>query len=104
MRLFKRRCSDPNPQLVSLQPLDEVDNEHVEQREQGGLRSGQASPAISGTGACTPVLASPKPTRKGKITFLSQLLQGDACHSISNGCALRDVAFAFLGFRPLALV
>ncbi|CAH0561811.1 unnamed protein product [Brassicogethes aeneus] len=26
MRLFKRRCSDPNPQLVSLSPLSESDN------------------------------------------------------------------------------
>lgn len=25
MRLFKRRCSDPNPQLVSLSPLSEPD-------------------------------------------------------------------------------
>lgn len=23
MRLFKRRCSDPNPQLVSLSPLND---------------------------------------------------------------------------------
>lgn len=30
MRLFKRRCSDPNPQLVSLSPLtDSVETPEI---------------------------------------------------------------------------
>lgn len=78
MRLFKRRCSDPNPQLVSLQPLDEAPDEHVSSRLKSGpsgdmlgghrapkLRSGQASPVYNGTGTSTPIATSPKATRKG---------------------------------------
>lgn len=58
MRLFKRRCSDPSPQLVSLSPLtqDDVDTFIDKPRQ---TRSGQTSPA------CTPLSGSPKPHRKG---------------------------------------
>ncbi|KAK6642912.1 hypothetical protein RUM43_004414 [Polyplax serrata] len=76
MRLFRRRCSDPNPQLVSLQPISDSVNDEVYSTlesngggEGGGsvkIRSGQASPIIMGNGACTPVMSSPKAPRKGK--------------------------------------
>lgn len=71
MRLFKRRCSDPNPQLVSLQPLSDVINEDTLVEPEikvpdVKIRSGQASPVLFGTGSCTPILTSPKAVRKGK--------------------------------------
>ncbi|CAA9998471.1 unnamed protein product [Nesidiocoris tenuis] len=59
MRLFRRRSSDPNPQLVSLAPLS-ADSED----EAPGLRSGQASPASTGGG--TPLNGSPSFNRRGK--------------------------------------
>ena len=63
MRLFKRRCSDPSPQLVSLSPLsnDEADGNNTTVRQ---TRSGQASPVSKGSG--TPISGSPKVHRKGK--------------------------------------
>lgn len=80
MRLFRRRCSDPNPQLVSLQPISDSINDEVYSTlesngggEGGGsvkIRSGQASPIIMGNGACTPVMSSPKAPRKGKCRLL----------------------------------
>jgi len=65
MRLFKRRCSDPSPQLVSLSPItqegeDEVEVEVTRPRQ---TRSGQASPVR------TPVSGSPKAYRKGLSTW-----------------------------------
>lgn len=71
MRLFKTgRCSDPNPQLVSLQPISDGISEDVlseSETTSGGIRSGQASPVIYGNGSCTPILSSPKAVRKGKL-------------------------------------
>ncbi|KAG8303511.1 hypothetical protein J6590_007169 [Homalodisca vitripennis] len=58
MRLFKRRCSDPSPQLVSLSPLSQ--EEEAEGSKPRQTRSGQASPAR------TPVSGSPKAHRKGR--------------------------------------
>ncbi|KAL0278208.1 UNVERIFIED_CONTAM: hypothetical protein PYX00_000093 [Menopon gallinae] len=74
MRLFRRRCSDPNPQLVSLQPIEDVinDDDLPEAEISGGvprIRSGQSSPVIHGNGSCTPVLSSPKAARKGLSTW-----------------------------------
>lgn len=64
MRLFKRRCSDPSPQLVSLSPLsnDDTDGTSTTVRQ---TRSGQASPVSKGSG--TPVSGSPKVHRKGNL-------------------------------------
>ncbi|XP_046661733.1 uncharacterized protein LOC124354949 isoform X3 [Homalodisca vitripennis] len=61
MRLFKRRCSDPSPQLVSLSPLSQ--EEEAEGSKPRQTRSGQASPAR------TPVSGSPKAHRKGLSTW-----------------------------------
>lgn len=61
MRLFKRRSSDPNPQLVSLAPLSPDSDE--EGMKQWHPRSGQASPVA--VGSSTPISGSPKITRKG---------------------------------------
>lgn len=72
MRLFKRRCSDPNPQLVSLQPISDAISEDVfpeSETTAGRIRSGQASPIIYGNGSCTPILSSPKAVRKGLSTW-----------------------------------
>ncbi|XP_054278483.1 uncharacterized protein LOC128996955 isoform X3 [Macrosteles quadrilineatus] len=63
MRLFKRRCSDPSPQLVSLSPISQEDEEEVEEVRPRQTRSGQASPAR------TPVSGSPKAYRKGLSTW-----------------------------------
>ncbi|XP_039276706.1 uncharacterized protein LOC111046132 [Nilaparvata lugens] len=67
MRLFKRRCSDPSPQLVSLSPLTQEEVEEVETsacaKPPRQTRSGQASPAR------TPLSGSPKPHRKGLATW-----------------------------------
>lgn len=75
MRLFRRRCSDPNPQLVSLQPISDVivnDDDLGNVDSNGGvkIRSGQASPVIMGNGSCTPISSSPKTARKGKAMML----------------------------------
>lgn len=52
MRLFKRRCSDPSPQLVSLAPIETQDlNEPT---------SGYTTPK----GYATPESGSPKPQKK----------------------------------------
>ncbi|KAF6215761.1 hypothetical protein GE061_000094 [Apolygus lucorum] len=63
MRLFRRRSSDPNPQLVSLAPLS-VESED----ESPGIRSGQASPASTGGGS-TPLNGSPAFNRRGLATW-----------------------------------
>lgn len=55
MRLFKRRCSDPSPQLVSLSP--------IEQDRRDVSPSGYATPK----GCITPDNGSPKPHKKSKI-------------------------------------
>nr|XP_014287107.2 uncharacterized protein LOC106687635 [Halyomorpha halys] len=65
MRLFKRRSSDPNPQLVSLAPLSPDSDE--EGMKQWHPRSGQASPVA--VGSSTPISGSPKITRKGLATW-----------------------------------
>lgn len=68
MRLFKRRCSDPSPQLVSLSPI--ANDEDQEDLDGHCLNyenlSGQNSPA--GKGSQTPIDGSPKSHRKGKWT------------------------------------
>uniref|UniRef100_A0A1B6C200 PDZ domain-containing protein n=2 Tax=Clastoptera arizonana TaxID=38151 RepID=A0A1B6C200_9HEMI len=65
MRLFKRRCSDPSPQLVSLSPLSQDEAEDPVKPRQ--TRSGQASPVSKGP--ATPVSGSPKTHRKGLSTW-----------------------------------
>lgn len=62
MRLFKRRCSDPSPQLVSLSPLTQEDVDGSDEKPRQ-TRSGQTSPAR------TPLSGSPKPHRKGIINI-----------------------------------
>ncbi|XP_050419893.1 uncharacterized protein LOC126832900 [Adelges cooleyi] len=57
MRLFKRRCSDPSPQLVSLSPI-----EHQDQKE---ATSGYTTPK----GCITPENGSPKPHKKCLATW-----------------------------------
>lgn len=66
MRLFKRRSSDPNPQLVSLAPLS-PDSDSEDGVKQWHPRSGQASPVA--IGSSTPISGSPKITRKGLATW-----------------------------------
>lgn len=67
MRLFKRRCSDPSPQLVSLSPIandedqDDLDNNCLNNAYDNN--SGQNTPA--GKGSRTPISGSPKSHRKG---------------------------------------
>lgn len=63
MRIFKRRSSDPSPQLVSLSPL--VHDEHEEVEDVRQTKSGQSTP--TGKGSCTPNNRSPKAYRKGKL-------------------------------------
>lgn len=53
MRLFKRRCSDPSPQLVSLSPIEQ---------DQRDVSPGYATPK----GCTTPDNGSPKPHKKSK--------------------------------------
>ncbi|XP_065221912.1 tyrosine-protein phosphatase non-receptor type 13-like [Planococcus citri] len=66
MRIFKRRSSDPSPQLVSLSPLvNDHENEEAEDIRQ--TKSGQATP--TGKGSCTPNSRSPKTYRKGLSTW-----------------------------------
>lgn len=62
MRIFKRRSSDPSPQLVSLSPLM---HEHEEVENLRQTKSGQTTP--TGKGSCTPNNRSPKTHRKGKL-------------------------------------
>lgn len=52
MRLFKRRCSDPSPQLVSLSPIEQ-DHRDV-------------SPGFTTPKGCTTPDNSPKTTKKSK--------------------------------------
>lgn len=63
MRIFKRRSSDPSPQLVSLSPLMNENDEDVENVRQ--TKSGQTTP--TGKGSCTPNNRSPKVYRRGKV-------------------------------------
>ncbi|XP_014249907.1 uncharacterized protein LOC106666894 [Cimex lectularius] len=67
MRLFKRRSSDPNPQLVSLAPLSIEDTEEECHLKQWQQRSGQASPVS--VGSSTPLSSSPSLYRKGLSTW-----------------------------------
>lgn len=53
MRLFKRRCSDPSPQLVSLSPIEQ---------DQRDVSPGYTTPK----GCTTPENGSPKPHKKSK--------------------------------------
>lgn len=65
MRLFKRRSSDPSPQLVSLSPLNqdgEYDCNGASPR-QWATRSGQSSPV-------TRAPSTPKFNNKCKFFFL----------------------------------
>lgn len=54
MRLFKRRCSDPSPQLVSLSPIEQDSKD---------VLPGYATPK----GCVTPENGSPKPHKKSKL-------------------------------------
>lgn len=62
MRIFKRRSSDPSPQLVSLSPLMNENEECIESVRQS--KSGQSTPTENGS--YTPNNHSPKPYRRGK--------------------------------------
>jgi len=55
MRLFKRRCSDPSPQLVSLSPIEQ---DHRDVQSPAGY--------ITPKGCTTPDNGSPKPHKKSK--------------------------------------
>lgn len=57
MRLFKRRCSDPSPQLVSLSPIEQ---------DQKDLSAGFITPK----GCITPENGSPKPHKKSNLPKL----------------------------------
>ncbi|XP_050538549.1 uncharacterized protein LOC126903983 [Daktulosphaira vitifoliae] len=57
MRLFKRRCSDPSPQLVSLA--------HIENQDLNEATSGYTTPK----GYATPDNCSPKPQKKSLATW-----------------------------------
>ncbi|XP_073999242.1 arc isoform X2 [Rhodnius prolixus] len=63
MRLFGRRSSDPNPQLVSLARLSPDSEDESNCRS----RSGHVSPVT--LGPSTPLSASPALTRKGVATW-----------------------------------
>lgn len=54
MRLFKRRCSDPSPQLVSLSPIEQ---------DHRDTSSGYNTPKE----CVTPDNGSPKPHKKSKF-------------------------------------
>ncbi|XP_069672368.1 uncharacterized protein [Periplaneta americana] len=76
MRLFKRRCSDPSPQLVSLSPIcqdvinDVIPDDTATVRSRHHQRPppvpNQGSAANKGASACE---GSPKPNRKGLATW-----------------------------------
>lgn len=59
MRLFKRRCSDPSPQLVSLSPIEQ-DHRDV-------------SPGFITPKGCITPDSSPKTPKKGTEVFLKHL-------------------------------
>lgn len=52
MRLFKRRCSDPSPQLVSLSPIEQDPRD--------------VSPGFATPKGCITPDNSPKTPKKGK--------------------------------------
>ncbi|XP_026683847.1 uncharacterized protein LOC103515305 [Diaphorina citri] len=93
MRLFKRRCSDPSPQLVSLSPIandedqDDLDNNCLNNAYDNN--SGQNTPA--GKGSRTPISGSPKSHRKGLATWgrkvgrkWEQMKRSDSSEILSN--------------------
>lgn len=56
MRLFKRRCSDPSPQLVSLSPIEQDPRD---------ISPGYATPK----GCVTPENGSPKLHKKSNYIY-----------------------------------
>uniref|UniRef100_A0A8D8TPF5 PDZ domain-containing protein 2 n=1 Tax=Cacopsylla melanoneura TaxID=428564 RepID=A0A8D8TPF5_9HEMI len=88
MRLFKRRCSDPSPQLVSLSPIAN-DEDQDEDHNMYDSVSGQNTP--SGKGSRTPQEGSPKSHRKGLATWgrkvgrkWEQMKRSDSSEILSN--------------------
>ncbi|PNF35456.1 hypothetical protein B7P43_G04136 [Cryptotermes secundus] len=72
MRLFKRRCSDPSPQLVSLSPIsqDVINDVMPDDNTSVRTRHHQRPPPVPGSSrGATACDGSPKSNRKGLATW-----------------------------------
>nr|XP_018913743.1 PREDICTED: uncharacterized protein LOC109041776 [Bemisia tabaci] len=86
MRLFKRRCSDPSPQLVSLAPLTvEDDFEDPKLKSRSGHSSPARAPATPLTGIPPPVPSAALSTWGKKVgKKLDKMKRADSSEILSS--------------------